>query len=160
MGHQSSPTTTKRYYIYIAGERQGQQVQASRAHPGRYFFTILRKRSWMLDDEGHMTLYVLVEEGIEGCMACLVNDLHVSLVGFAIALGMEDQVVKVFPDNPMTVWASDLVVHPLSAVVDLPIKQPAEYVAALVVPAFLVRIDLIGIFLSIMKQIRTTVFRR
>ena len=135
-------------------------MHASRAHPSRYFFAILRKRSRTLDDEGHMILYILFEEDAEGCMACLVSVLHVSPLGFANALGMEDQDVEVSPNNPMTEWASDPAVRLLGAVADLPIPQAAEDVAALVVPAFLVRTDLIRKFLSIMKQIRRIVFRR
>ena len=80
-------------------------------------------------------------------MACLVSGLHVSPVGFANTLGMVDQAVEVFPNNPMIEWASDPVVRPIGAVADLPIQQLAEDVAALVVTALLVRTDLVRIFL-------------
>ena len=68
-------------------------------------------------------------------------------MGFASALGMEDQAVEVFPNLPSTEWASDPAVLPVVVVADLPSLQLAEDVAILVVPAFLVRIDLIRIFL-------------
>ena len=93
-----------------------------------------------------MTLYVLVEEDAEGSMSCLAHGILNSL-GFPNALGMEDQVVEVFRNPPSTEWASDPAVLPVVAVADLPILQLAEDVAALVVPAFLVRIDLVRILL-------------
>ena len=149
MGHQSSSPTTKRHNVYIAGGGRGSaQVHPSRAHPGRYFFDVLRKRSRPLDKEEHMDLHALVEEDDEGCMTCLVYRFHFIPLGFERALGMHDQAVKVAPNPPpRTEWASDLPIRPVIAVADLHTLQPAEHVAALVVPAFLVRINILRIYL-------------
>ena len=95
-----------------------------------------------------MAPHVLVEEDTVGCMACLVYRFHFFRLGFASALGMHDQDVKVSRKlSPKTKWASDLPIRPVIAVADLPTQQPAEDVAALVVPAFLVRIDIVGTYL-------------
>ena len=93
-----------------------------------------------------MTLNVLVEEDVEGCMSCLAHGI-LNPLGFANALGMEDQAVEVFRNPPNTEWACDMAVLPVVAVADLPILQLAEDVAALVVPAIFVRIDIVRIFL-------------
>src|SRR4051812_8904295 len=143
MRHQSSsPTTTKRHNIYIVGGGRGSvQVQPSRGNLSRYFFDILRKRNRPLDEEGHMALHVLVEEDAEGWMTDLVYRFHLIPLGFASSLGMLDQAVKVSRNPPpRTEWALDLPIRPVIAVADL-------LIAALFVPSFLVRIDIVRTYL-------------
>ena len=94
-----------------------------------------------------MAPHILLEEDAEGCMTCLLYRFHSFPLGFASALGMHDQAVKVSPNPPRTEWASDLPIRLVIAVADLPTPQLAEDVAALVVPAFLVRIDIVGTYL-------------
>src|SRR4051812_3833780 len=92
----SSPITTKRHNIYIAGGGRGSaQVQPCRAHPGRYLFNVLRKRSRPMDEEGNIAPHVVIEEDAEGCMTCLLYRVRFFPLGFASALGMHDQPVKV-----------------------------------------------------------------
>src|SRR4051812_7468437 len=116
MGHQSSsPTTTKRHNVYIAGGGRGStQVHPGRAHPGRYFFDVLWKRSKTLDEDGCMALQVLVEEDAKGCMTRLVYRFHLIPLGSASALGMHDRVVIVSPNHPpRTEWASNIHIRPV-----------------------------------------------
>ena len=65
---------------------------------------------------------------------------------------MLDQAVPVHCYNPAIEWASHRTVPPVGAVVDLPIPQLGEDVAALPVPGLLVRANLIIRFLLISKH--------